>query len=82
MMSIDSKQTNDIDLIQFLDALSAWFGGMSQFMAATKSEWQHVPTGYHIMAQRLRKHTLDLERDAKALSIKLKMQETGNGQQS
>ena len=82
MMPTNNNPVEDIDLIQFLDALSIWFGGMSQFMAATKSEWRNVPTGYHIMAQRLRKNTLDLERDAKALSFRLKAQEAGDGQRS
>lgn len=73
----NDQKLADVDLSQLMEDLSVWLGGMNQFIAATKREWQTAPTGYHLMAQRLRKLTLDLERDAKGISVRLK----ANGQE-
>lgn len=48
---------------------------MGHFIAVTKSEWEHASTGEHLMAQRLRRHTLELRRDVASLSDMLEAKE-------
>lgn len=65
------KSLSNHEVIEFLDSLSLWFDGMSKFISMTKSGWENAPAGYHLLAQKLSKHTLDLKRDAKGLSARI-----------
>ncbi len=69
----------DAEMANFCAMLATWFDGLSVFIAVTKGEWSHASTGHHLMAQRLRKETLRLRRDAEALSVRLRMRAADQG---
>lgn len=66
-----SKPELKQDVAEFLNSLSLWFDGMSKFISMTKSGWKDAPVGYHLMAQKLSRHTTELKRDAMAISVRI-----------
>lgn len=56
------------ELAHFLSSLSLWLDGVSKFIAVSKSEWRNASAGHHLMSQKLRQHTLELKKQAAALS--------------
>jgi hypothetical protein len=69
------EPSRDEALAALLQSLASWLNGMGHFIAITKTEWALASTGEHLMAQRLRRHTLELRRDAKTLSDMLEAKE-------
>jgi hypothetical protein len=65
----------DPELARFLSSLSLWLDGVSKFMAVTKSEWRNASTSHHLMSQKLRQHTLELKKQAAALSDRYRINE-------
>lgn len=64
-------ETTEADIAKFLNSLARWFDGMEKFIAISKNEWVHAPTGHRLMTQTLGRHTRSLKADAQALSIRL-----------
>lgn len=49
------------DTAALLKSLPLWLDRMSLFIKMSHSQWRNAPAGYHLMCQRLAKHTLDLK---------------------
>lgn len=70
----------DPELADFLDSVSSWFDGMSRFIGISAAQWERDTVGQHLIAQKLRRHTMRLKSQTLALSARYGAPATGRSE--